>query len=113
MAKSTVVRGYTEPRNMPTSNRREMKAKLSAEKVLIQNERIKRIHEQHPLTKKPVSRSKRIALNLSQKPRGAGMPAVNQHRRTEKGMIAALHLKTRKQLRKYRKQQTKLKMAEA
>ena len=113
MAKSTIVREYTEPRNMPTACGHEKKAKLSAEKVLIQNERIKRIHEQNPYTKKPVPRSKRIALKLAGKSRGAGMPAVNQHRRTEKSMIAALHLKTRKQLRKYRKQQTKLKMAEA
>jgi len=97
-----------EPRNMPTSCRREMKLKLGAEKVVIQNARIER--EKESYTKEPVLRSKRMAIKIASRPKGHGSPVINQHRQTEKGLMTALRVKNRKQLRKYRKQQTKLKM---
>lgn len=105
-----------EPRNMETTGYTKtatglvdnMRLKLGAEKAVIQHVRIERERESY--TKKPVPRSKRIAKKLASKSRGYGSPSINQHRQTEKGLMTALRVKNRKQLRKYRKQQTKLKM---
>jgi len=105
-----------EPRNMDntgitnigkTKNQYKLvlnrRLKRGAEKVVIQNKATERTKKS--FSKKPVPRSKRIAIKLASKPRGSGMPIVNPQRQAEKQTMRALGLKNRKQLRKHKKAQ--------
>jgi hypothetical protein len=99
------------PNNGGLSDRRAI---ASAKKVTANNRRCERNHASNPLLftePKKIPRSKRIAAKRMAKSRGVGMPIINPHRKAEKLRMDVLGLKSRKQLRKARKKETKRKAA--